>query len=103
MTLDQMRSHLAAVSYMPGWTLELVEGSLMDEGHQLRVRAEVANAYRPNESVPLDIWTYLPPMDTPAQFDRWLAWRLSRIQIHEGLEWLQRNGKPIFDPHEVNA
>lgn len=81
--------------------VKVVEGRLDREGAQLQVQAVVPNAYQPEDTVELDIWTYLPPMPTPEAFDLWLSWRLARIAIHESNEWLRRDGRPIFDPHAI--
>lgn len=103
MTVAEMEAHVNGLEYMPGWSMTIVSGELAQEGTQLRIRARVPNSYKPTEMVDLDIWTYVPPMPSPATFDWWLSWRLARIACHESSEWLRRDGKPIFDPHEERA
>jgi hypothetical protein len=97
LTVGQMRKLLRNITYRPGWTITVREGRF--EGPHLTVHAQVENSYRPGETTVLDIHSPIPPMTTAAQFDAFLAWRLGRIECHEMREWLQRDGKPIFDPH----
>jgi hypothetical protein len=33
----------------------------------------------------------------------WIAWRLSRLEVHEMREFLKRDGKVISDPHAPHA
>lgn len=100
--VELLRIHLKRLTYRPGWELFIAQGEY--EGPQLVIRAEVEDSYNPGQRVPLDIHTPLPPFATLRQFDRWLLWRLSRVAVHEEMEWLHGpDGKPLFDPHRPNA
>jgi hypothetical protein len=49
--------------------------------------------------VEVRIRSLIPPMASRWEFERWLAWRLRLVEIHESREWFRRDGKPVFDPH----
>lgn len=98
LTLAEIQAALNAVTYRPGWTFTAAEDPF-GEGHTVRLEGPVPNAYRPDETVVLGINSYLPPIPDAAYLDRWLLWRLQRVEAHETREWLQRDGRPIFDPH----
>jgi hypothetical protein len=89
-------THLATLTYKPGWTWELEQDPW--EGHRIRFLVDVPDAYS-NDHVTLGISSWLPPMQTTEQLDLWMAWRIQRIESHEAREFLKRNGQPIFDPH----
>jgi hypothetical protein len=98
LTLDQIRAHLGARTYWPGWSIRVDDGGW--EGPKVVIGATVDDAYHPGEQVTLDIHTYLPPQPTVADLDRWVVWRLARIAVHEVLEgWRDDAGRPVFDPH----
>lgn len=101
LTTHEIANWLTLITYRPGWSFEVYDGRW--EGQHFVIRARVADATEPDETTTLDIHSMLPPMDTIDQFERWLAWRLSRIEIHEMREFLRRDGKPIFDPHADGA
>lgn len=84
--------------YRPGWFLTVVETGFEDPW--LRVLATgVMNSYDPQSPIDLGINSPIPPMETVDQLDRWIVWRLQRIESHEAREWLQVDGRPLFDPH----
>lgn len=97
MTAEEIRRQLAGYTYRPGWTFELVEGHC--EGLQVRIVGTVEDAYHPGRLIDLGINDWLPPVCTPEDLDRWLAYRLQRVEIHEEREWLRRDGRHIDDPH----
>jgi hypothetical protein len=97
MTTAEIREHLAGLTYKPGWAWTLEEDEW--EGPYVRFLVDVPDAYAPTETVTLGINSWLPPVDTREQLDKWLAWRIARIEIHESLEFLRREGRPVFDPH----
>jgi hypothetical protein len=101
LTLVELRTHLARLTYRPGWALRIVDGTW--EGPELHIAATVADSYHPDADVELDIRTFLPPQVDTEAFERWLGWRLGRIESHEMREWLKRDGRPIFDPHAQEA
>jgi hypothetical protein len=97
MTAEDIRRQLAAYTYRPGWSFELLEGHL--EGLRVRIVGTVEDAYRPGEHIDLGINVWLGPMDSPAALDRWLAYRRGRVELHESREWLRRDGRHVDDPH----
>lgn len=99
LTFNELAAALSVLSWHPGWTLSVVTDRW--EGPVLRVEADTPNSYQSGETVHLDIRSHIPPMASVEQFHTWLAWRLGRIAIHESLEWLRRDGKPLFDPHDI--
>lgn len=50
--------------------------------------------------IDLGIDGFLPPIPDAGYLHAWLLWRLARVEVHEAMEFLHREGKPIFDPHE---
>lgn len=97
---DDLNNLLFDVTYRPGWNLK-VHTPDPYQGLFLSVIAEVANAYDPSSTTELRIHSPVPPMHTPAEFYRWLLWRLKQIEIHESMEWFQIKGKPYCDPHRA--
>ena len=111
------------MTYKPGWTFEVYDGQW--EGLHLVIRTKLEDANLSHTSgciaklisdgekqtsadechcgaqlkTVLDIHSMMPPMESIEQFERWLAWRLGRIELHEMREFLQLDSKPIFDPH----
>lgn len=100
-TVDHMRAILEEITYRPGWTMAIKEDQ--HEGPYLRVIAPTKNSYDESADLDLGINSYLSPNDRADEraFVNFLIWRLERIESHEAREWLKRNGKAIFDPHEV--
>lgn len=98
LTLHEVQTELARITYKPGWTLKARQS--MFEGVVLRIVAEgLINSYRPKETIDIGIDSFLPPVESVEQLHSWLAWRLDRIESHESREWLKRDGRVLFDPH----
>lgn len=97
MTAEQVRRQMASYTYRPRWTFELIEGHC--EGLQTRMVGPVEDSYHPGRTIDLGINDWLPPLATPDDLDRWMAYRCQRIEIHESREWLRRNGVLVNDPH----
>lgn len=95
--VPEIRALLAEIEYMPGWTFEVDSGPW--EGIQLIIRANLPDSYNPGERIQIGIRSYMPPLLSIEQFDRWMVWRLERIASHEVREFYRRDGKPVFDPH----
>lgn len=101
LTLTELANVLDTVTYRPGWTLQVRELDSV-QGPFLTIQATVPNAYQPDKTVDLRIHSPIPPMPDPAAFLAWLAWRLSRVELHECLEWFQVAGKSWRDPHDLD-
>lgn len=97
LTTQQLAEHLNSISYKDGWNFHVYDGAF--EGQHLVITAKLPDAFKPGESIALDIHSMLPPMPSYEYFERWLLWRLARIEVHECREFLRRNGKVIFNPH----
>lgn len=95
-----MAGLLERVTYRPGWTIG-VHHIDPYQGPFISICGTVANSYQPDESVPLRIHSPIPPMRTEDEFFEWLLWRCTRVAVHEEMEWLQVDGKPFHDPHQV--
>jgi hypothetical protein len=95
----EINEHLAGITYKPGWKFSAYEDRY--EGQHIFILAALPNAYRADETMDIGVRTAVPPLLTTEQLDEWLIWRLIRIESHEAREFLQRDGKPIFDPHRV--
>ncbi len=101
LTLVEIQEALTRFTYRPGWTFTAYEGAA--EGVHIQIKAEVRNAYVPDESVVLDIRSALPPMRSVGDLAEWLLWRMRRVEDHEAREWFRFDGKPVSDPHEIPA
>lgn len=101
LTLAELANVLDTVTYRAGWSLSVREIDPY-QGPFFTILATVPNAYQPEQTVDLAIHSPIPPMPDPAAFLAWLAWRLSRVELHECLEWFQVAGKPWRDPHNLD-
>jgi hypothetical protein len=93
----ELQDQVGEYAYRPGWRLIVREDEF--EGAALWILADLDNSYRPGETVEVRIRSLIPPMVSRWEFERWLAWRLRLVEIHESREWFRRDGKPVFDPH----
>lgn len=98
LSLAELRAAFGRFSYKPGWRFLVWEDPF--EGPHISVQATLKNAYRPDETVELDIVSALPPLADEDAVAAWLAWRLGRIENHEMREWLRRDGVRVSDPHQ---
>lgn len=103
LTIAEIQDLLSHVTYKPGWAISIREGWW--EGVHLTIQAKVANGYSPDTTVDLDVHTKVPPvaMRDWDHFTEFLQWRLIRLEVHECMEFLHFDGRPIFDPHRPNA
>jgi hypothetical protein len=101
LTLKQMQERLSEMTYRPGWVMEMYQGH--SEGTHFKIYAKVEDSVRKGEVVDLEIHSVVPPQVSIESFDLWVADRLKRIEIHESMEWLQVDGKPVLCPHRPMA
>jgi hypothetical protein len=97
LTPTEIAEHLATLSYKPGWSWTLDHDTW--EGPFIRFLIDVPDAYDASKTITLGVNTWLPPMVSTEALDLFMAWRIARIENHEAREMLQRDGRPIFDPH----
>jgi hypothetical protein len=109
--LAGVQAHLTRRAYRPDWTLTAYLGDTTRQV-MLRIAAEVEDSYHPGERVPLDIRSPIPrfALETELAFDKWLAWRVSAVELHEAQEWFRKPSKadpdrwvPVFNPHAEGA
>ena len=111
MTLDEMRAELDHWTFMPGWRFELVEEQLdvahpcrviHDQHAVLRIRSLMPNTYPPHELIDTAA-TYPVPVEAIERghitFANYLREMVHDRLVHEGDEWLKRDGVAVFDPH----
>lgn len=101
LTTAEIAAHLERLTYRRGWTMRVYDGAW--EGQHIVITTDVEDTYNPGQTTTLDVHSMLPPMLSTADLERWLAWRLARIEIHEAREWFRRDGAPVFDPHAEHA
>lgn len=103
LSIAEIQNLLTHVSYKPGWLIEVREGWW--EGPHLIIHARVANGYSPDTTVDLDVHSKIPPtaMRDWDHFTEFLMWRIQRLEIHEAMEFLHFDGRPIFDPHREHG
>lgn len=98
LTYEELRTELARFRYRPGWELTV----FLDpwESSCLYVVAMVANGYDPDGAdIELRIRSVIPPIPSVEYFAAWLQHRLIMIESHESREYLHRDGRPVYDPH----
>jgi hypothetical protein len=71
------------------------------EGPYVRFVGTVPDAMLPGEGLDIGVDWYPSPNDlaSRARLERALVWRLARIAGHEVREFVQRDGRPLYDPH----
>lgn len=94
-----LQFELNRITYKPGWRLSLFDHPY--EGVWLRIETTLPDSRNPLSNVDLRIDSAIPPITDPADFHRWLHWRLTRIEIHEACEWFKVDGHPPYNPHEA--
>lgn len=107
--LPQLQQALSRVSYKPGWSFRLWETRW--EGIAMGISFTAPNAYDkhpagwvvPADPVVINVKTFVPPCKTGVEFYAWLAYRLSRIELHEMREFLKVDGVCLDDPHAEGA
>jgi hypothetical protein len=110
LTVEELAGLLSERRYRQGWALTVHEGQTSGEAIVRIYAPEVPDSWNPGRSVPLDIFAVVPEpaRDDVLSFDRWLSWRLQRIEAHEAQEWYRKPGRdfpwvPVFDPHRAGA
>jgi hypothetical protein len=100
LTLAQINAHLARIEHKRGYTWQATEDPY-GEGIKVRIVATEPDAFKPGAMIDLGVDSFLSPNDIVCDetLDVWLEWRTRRIASHENRENLQRDGRPIFDPH----
>ena len=110
LTPQDVSAHLARRLYKPGWALNAYVGHTT-RAVILRIGAQVEDSYHPGRYVPLDIRYPVPgpALASDLDLDKWLAWRLQQVEIHEAQEWYRKprlDGSgwvPVFNPHAEGA
>lgn len=98
LSLTELQDEVDQFSYRPGWSLDVFADPW--EGPCLYVVANVENGYDPDQVIELRVRSAIPPIPSRGYFAIWLQWRLQQIELHESREYLRRDGRPVFDPHD---
>lgn len=101
LSVQEVQQHLTRLSYKPGWEFECYEGRW--EGMHIVIRTPVEDAFNPGQTVVLDVHCFFPRPESTEELERWLMWRLARIEVHEMREFFKRDGKVIDSPHKKDA
>lgn len=101
LTTKEIKDWLQRVTYKPGWKFKAYDGDW--EGQHIVITTVVPDSYNPGQNVVLDVHSMLPPIPSVDYLNRWLTWRLGRIEIHEMREFFKVDGQIVFDPHAENA
>jgi hypothetical protein len=99
LTLEQLQAEIKRYTYRSGWAMSVFGDPF--EGPCFYLEADVRDAYDPGKTVPLRIRAVIPPIPTREYFGEWLQKRLIEVEIHECREYLRRDGKILYDPHDV--
>jgi hypothetical protein len=102
-SVARMNAALAGLVYKNGWTFSVYTDEW--EGPHIFIVARLPNSYKPSETLDVGVRSAIPPMETVADFHRWLMWRIIRIESHEAREFLRysHGGGPVFDPHKEGS
>jgi len=109
MTIDKAIALLQSLTYKPHWKLKVTYSEADDLAYlRLKVKTECT---RTGEMVQFATDTKIaisPYCNRPLQFDTGEAELLQAVrqwihelELHEADEWLQVDGKMVFDPHPV--
>jgi len=98
LSLADIQHCLDHLSYRPGWSFIAYDSAF--EGPWLRIDCEVENSLQPGSNIDQRIETAIPPCTSSYDFERWLIYRLTRIESFEAREWFKRDGKVLYDPHD---
>lgn len=111
MNLDEMRDELERWTFMPGWRFELVVNYPAKVGDvrlffgpsaELRIHSRVPNTYPPHDVINV-VATYPVPVEAIERgmitFANFLRDMVHDRLVHEGDEWLKRDGVVVFNPH----
>jgi hypothetical protein len=106
---DAVNEILSRRAYRPGWTFHAYPGDTTRLVH-VEIDALVEDSYNPGQMTRLHVVSIVPPfcLTSELEFDKWLAWRLQALEIHESQEWLRKPGRdfpwvPVFNPHRDGA
>lgn len=107
--LNDVEDLLDERAYRPGWVFRVYEGHTTRQ-LMMAFQATMPDSYNPGKNVPLDIRSPVPrfALEDVLSFDKWFAWRLQQIEIHESQEWYRKPGQehewvPVFNPHRDGA
>lgn len=97
LTVHEMQQRIAKMKYK-GWDMWVREG--FKEGPHFEARVTVEDSTAPGKTVDLEVHSPIPPQVSMESFNLWVSWRITRVEIHESMEFLQVDGKPLYDPHK---
>lgn len=97
LSADGMRAILGRLTY-PGFSFEVADDGF--EGPRVRIEGTVTDAFTGQPlGIGIDWWPSPNDRENEFRFLRAMAWRLGRFGNHEAREMLQRDGRPVSDPH----
>jgi hypothetical protein len=96
MTFSELKAELARYSFMPGWSFR-VELDFM--GGWLVTTATVMDSRQPDQMTTVTSRTHIPSHLPREMLSHWMLITVEGLMIHEGREWLKRDGTLISDPH----
>jgi hypothetical protein len=89
------------MTYYDGWEFSLYMGDT--EGIHMLIKATLDDNRNPGQKFSFEVYSPVPPQVSLRSFELLVMSRLNRIAVHESMERLQIDGKPIVDPHRPNA
>ena len=103
MTIDEANEIVAALTYKPGWEIELVGGGVAGLALRLAMQApdSTTTEHRPiavrGDDVPLD--PHNLQLFDEKRFVDWVFNQIMRLERHEAQEWFRLRGELVDDPH----
>jgi hypothetical protein len=101
-TPEEIKAHLAKITYKPGWRIFLLEDVLTDLPTMLAVDFTTEDTYNPGNQIVIGFREKLKfPIMSLEHFERQVLDALDRIERHETREWFRVEGVMKYDPHKI--
>lgn len=99
LTTEEIKQHFDGLSFPAGMSVAVGESRW--EGPYVRIVWDRPDSFYPERSIDLGVRSFLSPNDRANvdTLDKFIDWRIWRMFGHEARESVQRDGKPLFDPH----
>lgn len=98
---EEIKAHLAKITYKPGWRIWLMEDVLTDLPTLLAIDFEVEDTYNPGNIVKIGMREKLRlPIMSLEQFEHQVLDAIDRAERHETREWFKVDGVMKYDPHK---
>lgn len=99
-----LEQQLSRFTYKPGWKMAIRSPLSEWDEPMLMVQFEAQDTYNPSRTIPIGSRDTVPYHivrgKNEDRFADWLQHALFRLEQHESMEWLRRDGSIYKDPHK---